>query len=88
MSQLLMGTICELIIAKHRNGSLGTIKVKWVPEITLFVDCGLASEDGEDEVVKPTQPEMVPPPMPDEMVPPPEEISMTEIDVSDIDDKF
>ena len=80
--------MCELIIAKHRNGSLGTIKVKWVPEITLFVDCGLASEDGEDEVVKPTQPEMVPPPMPDEMVPPPEEISMTEIDVSDIDDKF
>ena len=30
--------ICELIVAKHRNGPQGTIKIKWIPEITTFVN--------------------------------------------------
>lgn len=30
--------VCELIVAKHRAGPLGTIKLKWVPEITTFVN--------------------------------------------------
>ena len=30
--------IAEIIIAKHRNGSLGTVKVKWIPSITTFVN--------------------------------------------------
>ncbi|MBN1635296.1 MAG: replicative DNA helicase [Deltaproteobacteria bacterium] len=28
--------IAELIIAKHRNGPTGTVKLKWFPEITTF----------------------------------------------------
>jgi len=47
--------VCELIIAKHRNGSLGTVKLKWVPEITTFVDIGSSSEKRSLE-------EMAPPP--------------------------
>lgn len=30
--------VCELIVAKHRSGPLGTIKLKWIPEITTFVN--------------------------------------------------
>ena len=30
--------VCELIVAKHRNGPLGTIKMRWVADITSFVD--------------------------------------------------
>lgn len=30
--------ICELVVAKHRNGETGNIKMRWVPEYTLFVD--------------------------------------------------
>ena len=30
--------ICELNIAKHRNGSLETIKLRWIGEYTTFVD--------------------------------------------------
>ncbi|MEG1500217.1 MAG: replicative DNA helicase, partial [Clostridia bacterium] len=29
--------VCELIIAKHRNGSLATVKLKWIGELTKFV---------------------------------------------------
>lgn len=29
--------ICDLIIAKHRNGPLGTVKLKWIGEYTKFV---------------------------------------------------
>lgn len=33
------GTI-ELIIAKHRNGSTGTVKLRWIGEYTTFVNIG------------------------------------------------
>ena len=29
---------CEVIIAKHRNGPIGTVKLKWVGEYTKFVN--------------------------------------------------
>ena len=45
--------ICELIVAKHRNGSLAKIKLKWIPEITTFVDVGVKSNV---EVNHPTPP--------------------------------
>ena len=30
--------VCEVIIAKHRNGSLGTVKLRWYGEYTTFMD--------------------------------------------------
>lgn len=30
--------IREIIVAKHRNGPQGTVKVRWIPEITTFMD--------------------------------------------------
>ena len=30
--------ICELIIAKHRNGETGKVKMRWIGEYTAFVD--------------------------------------------------
>ena len=33
------GTI-ELIVAKHRNGSTGTVKLRWIGEYTTFVNLG------------------------------------------------
>ena len=32
--------IAELIIAKHRNGELGTIDLRWVGELTAFRNIG------------------------------------------------
>ncbi len=37
--------MCELIIAKHRNGTTGTIDVKWIGGITTFVDVGPNADD-------------------------------------------
>jgi len=37
--------MCELIVAKHRNGSTGTINVKWIGGITTFIDVGPASDE-------------------------------------------
>ncbi len=54
--------IIELIVAKHRNGQLANIKLKWIPEITTFVDVGSSSDKKSLE-------EMAPPP------PPPPEFS-------------
>ncbi len=33
--------IAEIIIAKHRNGPTGTIKLKWLPEYTKFWELDL-----------------------------------------------
>ena len=30
--------VCEVIIAKHRNGSVGTVKLRWYGEYTTFMD--------------------------------------------------
>ncbi len=30
--------ICELVVAKHRNGELANIKMRWIGEYTAFVD--------------------------------------------------
>lgn len=30
--------ICELVVAKHRNGELGNIKMRWIGEYTMFMD--------------------------------------------------
>ena len=49
--------IREIVVAKHRNGALANIKVKWIPEITTYVDIGKNSE------VKSLE-EMAPPPPP------------------------
>ena len=47
--------VCELNIAKHRNGSLETIKLRWIGEFTTFVDFdkkpNLAKQTPNDEVV-------------------------------------
>lgn len=37
--------MCELIVAKHRNGNTGTIEVKWIGGITTFVDVGPNAEE-------------------------------------------
>ena len=37
--------MCELIVAKHRNGNTGTIEVKWIGGITTFVDVGLSADE-------------------------------------------
>ena len=36
--------IRELIVAKHRNGALAEIKVKWIPEITTYVDANRSND--------------------------------------------
>lgn len=67
--------ICELIVAKHRNGGLGTIKLKWIPEITTFVDIGKGSNIKSLE-------DTAPPPPP----PPPEFLGGSELtETDDID---
>ena len=54
----------KLILAKHRNGALADVDVKWVPEITSFVDVGINANRRSLEETAPPPPE---PPMPDEL---------------------
>jgi len=42
--------MAEIIIAKHRNGPLGTIKVKFIPELTTFRDIDTTFSDLNMEV--------------------------------------
>lgn len=63
--------IREIIVAKHRNGALANIKVKWIPEITTYTDIGANSDRQSLEDLAP------PPP------PPPaynDEVVMTQMD--------
>ena len=39
------GDAAEIIIAKQRNGPLGTVDLMWIPEHTLFVDMPGATGD-------------------------------------------
>ena len=72
--------ICEIIIAKHRNGALGEVKVKWVGNITTFVNLERdANEQSLDE--------LAPPPIPndsaiDESLP--EIVPLDDSDITDI----
>ncbi len=42
-------TKCDLIVAKHRNGSTGTVTVRWHGEYTTFEDLNAASKSSVDE---------------------------------------
>ena len=78
--ELKRNPICEIIIAKHRNGALGEVKVKWVGNITTFVNLERdANEQSLDE--------LAPPPMPnnsaiDESMP--EIVPLEDSDITDI----
>lgn len=48
--------VVELIIAKHRNGALGTVKLKWIPEITTFLDMGESADKRSLEQMAPPPP--------------------------------
>ena len=62
--------VCELNIAKHRNGSIDTIKLRWFGEYTTFVDLDkkpvVKKREEQDVVLKQqeedSQFEQVPPP--------------------------
>ena len=41
--------IAELIIAKQRNGSLGTVKLGWKGEYTWFVDLNPNAKEAEPQ---------------------------------------
>lgn len=45
------GTV-ELIVAKHRNGSTGTVKLRWIGEYTSFVNMGDKTRVPKSETVK------------------------------------
>lgn len=47
--------IRELIIAKHRNGALAEIKVKWIPEITTYVGANRSNDVASLEETAPPQ---------------------------------
>ena len=76
--------IAEIVIAKHRNGQTGTIKLKWRGEITSFVnlnkDANEASLDGSvnggTRPPKPARPKHEPEP------------TMTPISDKEVDDVF
>ena len=78
--ELKKNPICEIIIAKHRNGALGEVKVKWVGNITTFVNLERdANEQSLDE--------LAPPPIPnnsaiDESMP--EIVPLEDSDITDI----
>lgn len=78
--ELKKNPICEIIIAKHRNGALGEVKVKWVGNITTFVNLERdANEQSLDE--------LAPPPIPndsaiDESLP--EIVPLDDSDITDI----
>lgn len=72
--------VCELIIAKHRNGALGEIKLKWFGETTTFKDYGIS---GNQKSLEETVP---PPPPPAEMED--GEVKIDEINSDGVDDIF
>jgi len=51
--------MCELIVAKHRNGNTGTIEVKWIGGITTFVDVGASADEKSLEATLPAPKEAV-----------------------------
>ena len=49
--------IAEIIVAKHRNGPVGTVPVKWLPQITTFLNL---DKDANQMSVEETAPETAP----------------------------
>lgn len=72
--------VCELILAKHRNGETGTIKLRWVGELVSYKDVGENSNKKSFENSAPPPPP--PPPMGDD------EIKLSEVNTDDINDTF
>ena len=79
--ELKQNPICEIMIAKHRNGALGNVKVKWVGNITTFVNLERdANEQSLDE--------LAPPPIPNDASFDPDMPEIVPLDDSDITDIF
>ena len=47
--------IAEIIVAKHRNGPIGTVPVKWLPQITTFMNL---DKDANEMSMEATAPEV------------------------------
>jgi len=74
--------IAEIIVAKHRNGPQGTVKVKWIGETTTFVNLEKDANSQSLEGTEPPEPNKVT--LPDENLP-----DIVPLDESDIvDDIF
>ncbi len=74
--------MCELIVAKHRNGNTGTIEVKWIGGITTFVDVGLSADEKSLEATLPAPKEPRPASVEQEVE---ESAEMVEAEISDDD---
>lgn len=72
------GVVAEILIAKHRNGALGSIPVKWISEITTFTNIGKDANMQSLESLEPKSNAKLDKPLP-EIVP---------LDESDITDIF
>ena len=73
--------ICEILIAKHRNGALAEIKVKWIGNITRFVNL-------ERDANAQSLDEIAPPPIPNDASIDKDIPEIVPIDDSDITDIF
>lgn len=73
--------ICEILIAKHRNGALAEIKVKWIGNITRFVNL-------ERDANAQSLDEIAPPPIPNDASIDKDMPEIVPIDDSDITDIF
>ena len=71
--------MCEIIIAKHRNGALGEVKVKWMGDITTFVNL---EKDANEQSLD----ELAPPPIPNDSIDEsmPEIVPLEDSDITDI----
>ena len=53
--------VCEVIIAKHRNGSPGTVKLRWYGEYTTFMDLDKKApkrvQEDDEQVLASSEPE-------------------------------
>ncbi len=73
--------ICEIVIAKHRNGALANIKVKWIGNITRFVNL-------EKDANTKSLDELAPPPEVNDACIDPDMPEIVPLDDSDITDIF
>ena len=87
--------VCEILIAKHRNGKLEDIKVRWIGETTTFTNLNFKPQkrfEKKEEIVD--EPDTVVAPQIDDSfyegvydeIPPEEDVPP--FDVSDVDDIF